>query len=83
MVPARTRDASVVRSSKVRSGKLALIAVALMGFTVAACGRVGPLDLPPGATADQAPNPKRGIAPDANQPNPAQKKPLPLDWLLN
>jgi predicted small lipoprotein YifL len=76
----------VVRSSELRSRKLALIAAALMGlmgFAVAACGRVGPLDLPPGATADLGPNPKRGVAPDANQPNPAQKKPLPLDWLLN
>jgi predicted small lipoprotein YifL len=76
--------ASVVRSSKVRLNKLALIAVALMGFAVAACGRIGPLDLPPGVTADQAPNPKRSLAPDANQPAPpAQKKQLPLDWLLN
>jgi predicted small lipoprotein YifL len=79
MVAARTRDASVVRSSR-----LALIVVALMGFAVAACGRIGPLDLPPGVTADQSPNPKRSVAPDANQPTPpAQKKPLPLDWLLN
>jgi predicted small lipoprotein YifL len=76
--------ASVVRSSKVRLNKLALIAIALMGFAVAACGRIGPLDLPPGVTADQAPNPKRSLAPDANQPAPpAQKKQLPLDWLLN
>ena len=76
----------MVRSSKVRSRKGALIAVALMGFigfAVAACGRVGPLDLPPGATTDLGPNPKRSVAPDANQPNPPQKKPLPLDWLLN
>jgi predicted small lipoprotein YifL len=68
----------------VRSSKLLLVAVVLIGFAVAACGRVGPLDLPPGATADQAPNPKRGLAPDANQPAPpAQKKSLPIDWLLN
>ena len=77
-------QASVRRSGKVRFRRLALIAVALMGFAVAACGRMGPLDLPPGVTADQAPNPKRGLAPDANQTAPpAQKKSLPLDWLLN
>ena len=68
----------------VRSSKLLLVAVVLMGFALAACGRMGPLDLPPGATADQAPNPKRGFAPDPNHPAaPAQRKPLPIDWLLN
>jgi predicted small lipoprotein YifL len=68
----------------VRSSTLLLVAVVLMGSALAACGRMGPLDLPPGATADQAPNPKRGLAPEANQAAaPAQKKPLPIDWLLN
>jgi predicted small lipoprotein YifL len=68
----------------VQSSKLLLVAAALMGFAVAACGRMGPLDLPPGATSDQAPNPKRGLATAAAQPAPpAQKKPLPIDWLLN
>jgi predicted small lipoprotein YifL len=68
----------------VRSSKLSVIAAALLGLALAACGRMGPLDLPPGATADQGPNPKRGLTPEANQAAPpAQKKSLPIDWLLN
>ena len=68
----------------VRCTTLAVIAAALLGLAVAACGRVGPLELPPGAAADQAPNAKRAVGPDGNPvPQPAQKKPLPIDWLLN
>jgi predicted small lipoprotein YifL len=68
----------------VRSSKLSVIAAAVLALAVAACGRMGPLDLPPGATADQAPNPKRSLAPEGNQAAPpAQKKSLPIDWLLN
>lgn len=66
----------------VRSTKLSVIAAVLLGLAVAACGRVGPLDLPPGATADQAPNAKRALGPDGS-PVPPPKKPLAIDWLLN
>jgi predicted small lipoprotein YifL len=75
-----------MQASVVGSSKLSVIAAALLGLAVAACGRMGPLDLPPGATADQAPNSKRNLAPEANQAAPpAQnpKKSLPIDWLLN
>lgn len=72
-----------MQASVVRSTTLSLIAVALLGLALAACGRMGPLSLPPGATVDQAPN-KRAYGPDGNPIiPPAQKKPLPMDWLLN
>jgi len=72
-----------MQASVVRLSKLSVIAAVLMGLAVAACGRMGPLDLPPGAAADQAPNPKRGLAPEGNPAAPPQKKSLPIDWLLN
>jgi predicted small lipoprotein YifL len=73
-----------MQASVVRSSQLSVIAAILMGLAVAACGRIGPLDLPPGATSDQAPNPKRSLAPEGNPAAPpAQKKSLPIDWLLN
>jgi predicted small lipoprotein YifL len=67
----------------VRSTTLAIIAAALSGLALAACGRMGPLSLPPGATADQAPK-TRSYAPDGTPIiPPEQKKKLPIDWLLN
>jgi predicted small lipoprotein YifL len=67
----------------VRSTTLAIIAVALSGLVLAACGRMGPLSLPPGATSDQAPK-TRSYAPDGTPIiPPEQKKKLPIDWLLN
>jgi predicted small lipoprotein YifL len=65
--------------------KLSVIVAVLLGLWVAACGRLGPLDLPPGVTVDQAPNSKRAaLGPDGNPiVPPEQKKPLPMDWLLN
>lgn len=66
-----------------RSTALAMIAVALLGFALTACGRMGPLSLPPGATTDQAPK-TRAYAPDGTPIiPPEQKKKLPIDWLLN
>jgi predicted small lipoprotein YifL len=73
-----------MRASVVRSTKLSVIAAVLLGLSVAACGRVGPLSLPPGTTVDDAPNAKRALGPDGNPVNPpGPKKPLPIDWLLN
>jgi len=67
----------------VRSTTWAAIAAALLALGVAACGRMGPLSLPPGATVDQAPK-QRAYAPDGTPIiPPQQKKPLPIDWLLN
>ena len=67
----------------VRSTTVAMIAVALLGLALAACGRMGPLSLPPGATVDQAPK-TRSYAPDGTPIiPPEQKKKLPIDWLLN
>ena len=66
-----------------RSTTLAMIVIALLGFALAACGRMGPLSLPPGATVDQAPK-TRSYAPDGTPIiPPEQKKKLPIDWLLN
>lgn len=71
-----------MQASVVRSTTLALMA-ALVGLAVAACGRMGPLSLPPGATSDQAPK-TRSYAPDGTPIiPPEQKKKLPIDWLLN
>jgi predicted small lipoprotein YifL len=71
-----------MQASVVRSTTVAVIA-ALLGLALAACGRVGPLSLPPGATADQAPK-QRAYAPDGTPIiPPEQKKHLPIDWLLN
>ena len=67
----------------VRSTTVAMIAVALLGLVLAACGRMGPLSLPSGATVDQAPK-TRSYAPDGTPIiPPEQKKKLPIDWLLN
>ena len=57
--------------------RLALIGVFVTALGLAACGRKGPLDLPPSA----------GLAGDAGQPvgSPGSppKKQLPIDVLLN
>jgi predicted small lipoprotein YifL len=68
-----------------RAAAVGALALAL-GLTLSACGRKGPLDLPPGAQVFDAPAPNqpeqfdaqgRPIAP------PGQKKRLPIDWLLD
>lgn len=79
----------------------ALLAALLLALALAGCGRVGPLDLPPGVSTDLAPNPGKrgaganvmgttqtpliGAAPASTEPTaaPGQKRPLPIDWLLN
>ena len=59
----------------------ALIGAMLVGLFIAGCGRVGPLELPPGVTVDQAPNARRVMSPDGTPVQP-DRKPLPIDWLL-
>jgi predicted small lipoprotein YifL len=72
-----------MQATVVRSTTRAVIAAVLLGLAVAACGRMGPLSLPPGATVDQAPK-QRAYAPDGSPIiPPQQQKPLPMDWLLN
>jgi predicted small lipoprotein YifL len=53
-----------------------------LGLTLSACGRRGPLDVPPGAVHTpqgviELDSEGRPIAP------PGQKKRLPIDWLLD
>jgi predicted small lipoprotein YifL len=55
----------------------------VLGLTLSACGRRGPLDMPPGASAVEQPadipvDPQgRPLAPTG------QKRRLPIDWLLD
>jgi predicted small lipoprotein YifL len=72
--------------------RLALIGALVASFGLAACGRKGPLDPPPGASlaGDQAPpagNARYGtqaIGPDGKPIAPAgSNKRIPLDVLLN
>jgi predicted small lipoprotein YifL len=73
-------ERSVFRA--VLTGALALT----LGLTLSACGRKGPLDLPPGAQVFDAPAPAQAEQFDAQgRPiaPPGQKKRLPIDWLLD
>jgi predicted small lipoprotein YifL len=63
------------------------IAAVLTALALAACGRKGPLDLPPGAAmADPAGNPPK-LGPDGQPvtaaPQPPPKKTFFLDPLIN
>jgi predicted small lipoprotein YifL len=58
--------------------RLALIGVLVTALGLAACGRKGPLDLPPAASAEAA----QGSA-GTGSAAPEPKKPLPIDVLLN
>ena len=71
----------MIQESFVPSAKLAVIGAVLLAL--AGCGRVGPLDLPPGTTVDQGPKARQMAGPDATPGAPqGQKKDLPIDWLL-
>ena len=67
----------------VRQRRKAMVGAILLGLALGACGRVGPLELPPGVTVDQAPSAKRILGPDGSPVQPVVRKPLPIDWLLN
>jgi predicted small lipoprotein YifL len=75
----------VTRSARpvLRAAILGGLALAL-GLTLSACGRRGPLDLPPGASS--SPEQPANIQLDA-QGHPlapvGQKRRLPIDWLLD
>jgi predicted small lipoprotein YifL len=81
-----------VVSDSFRLRRLALIGMVAAAFALAGCGRKGPLEVPPSATAEEraaagdpavAPPPVmdeqgRPIAPES-----ARKKKIFLDWLLD
>ena len=67
---------------------LALVALGIVALALSGCGRKGPLDLPPSAAINQPPGSAAAeapaIGPDGRPVAPAgNKKPLPIDWLLN
>ena len=65
-------------------GALIVLGLLAAGMVpLAGCGRVGPLELPPGVSLDQAPNAKRAMGPDGTPVQPVVRKPLPIDVLLN
>jgi predicted small lipoprotein YifL len=78
-----------------RSGKVALIAAALLAFTLAGCGRKSSLDPPPRASAlpaqpGQPAPPQRSnlglFDPNEEEPlvaPPGQKRRLPIDAILD
>jgi predicted small lipoprotein YifL len=62
--------------------RLALIGVLAAALGVAACGRKGPLDLPPSAAGEAAQD--ATATPAATDTPPVQRrKPLPIDAILN
>ena len=74
------------RLSVVRAIGVAALALAL-GLTLSACGRRGPLDLPPGATVFDTPQAAANRPEVDAQGRPiapvGQKKRLPMDFLLD
>ena len=91
--PEPNEGGPVNRSLARRTGAtLAVIGVLAMALALAACGRKGPLDLPPSAANEQpvAADPTAGaashadIGPDGRPiAPPGAKKRLPMDWLLD
>lgn len=59
----------------------AVLGLAVLGLALSGCGRKGPLDPPPGAATEPAPQGGAGQAP-ANQPQGPNKR-IILDGLLN
>ena len=70
--------------SVLRAAMMGALALGL-GLTLSACGRKGPLDLPPGAQVFDAPAPAQQEVDAQGRPiaPPGQKKRLPIDWLLD
>ena len=74
--------------SDLRLARIAAIGALIAALGLAGCGRKGPLDLPPSAAINQPPGSAAAeapaIGPDGRPVAPAgNKKPLPIDWLLN
>ncbi len=68
--------------------RLPLVVLGILALALSGCGRKGPLDLPPSAAINQPPGNAAAeapaIGPDGRPVAPAgNKKPLPIDWLLN
>jgi predicted small lipoprotein YifL len=79
-----------------RSFSVATIGALALAFSLAGCGRKGPLDLPPGGYDSDARAPAAGRgAPPPREPQPeydedgrpiiskGAKKRLPVDWLID
>lgn len=70
-----------------RRPALRVAAIAVLGFVLAtglsACGRKGPLDLPPAAIASPQPSSLEVDAEGKPIAPAGQKKRLPIDWLLD
>ena len=82
MVPA-IREPAVTAPSLLR---LATIGVLAISFALTACGRKGPLDAPPSASAQSQQRTQAELLEDEyGNPLPpkGQKKSFFLDWLLN
>jgi predicted small lipoprotein YifL len=82
MVPAN-REPAVTAPSLLR---LAAIGVLAISFALTACGRKGPLDAPPSASAQSQQRAQAEVVVDEyGNPLPpkGQKKSFFLDWLLN
>jgi len=75
--------------SDLRLARITAITALIIAFGLAACGRKGGLDPPPGATAAETgvsrPDLEPAIGPDGRVIAPAQgpKRSTPLDFLLN
>jgi predicted small lipoprotein YifL len=71
--------------------RLALVGVLAISFALTACGRIGPLDPPPRASAapasDRQPQAQPAEAAEDENGHPVlpqgRKTRFPLDWLLN
>jgi predicted small lipoprotein YifL len=61
-----------------------IVVIGLGALALAACGRKGPLDPPPSAGLTDPAAPPGAVGPDGRPlPPPDQRKPLPMDFLLN
>ncbi len=83
-VAPRRGERFVIRSVR----RLPLVVLGILALALSGCGRKGPLDLPPSAAINQPPGSAAAeapaIGPDGRPVAPAgNKKPLPIDWLLN
>jgi predicted small lipoprotein YifL len=89
MVPSICGVPELTSLSDLRFARIAAIGALVAALGLAGCGRKGPLDPPPGATAADAsvsrPDLEPVIGPDGKVIAPSQgpKRSTPIDWLLN